>query len=459
MGDMFGKKRLLLIVLGLYVAGSTTCVLSPSIGVLVAGRLVMGAGGAVLPLSYAITRDEVPRRYFPTGVGLISASLGVGSAVGLVVGGAILDHLSFRWVFGVCLIGGALIATLVAALIPESPVRTPARLDLVGALLLSIGLAVPFVGVTRGSVVGWMSPQTLGSIAIGVVILVVFAAYELRQPMPIFHVPTFLMPRVLWTNLSSMVSGFAFAGATFALVLQYLQLPSETGFGFGKSATFAGVVLLPACVAMLVASSMIGRMIALIGPKRTLLAGTLASTIGLWLIVVDHSNLYRFGLWMAIEFAGLGVLQAATPVLVLQEVPASRSGEAAGVNTILRYAGAALGTQVGASVVTASASHQPGGFPTEHGYTMAFAVLAVSGMAAFLLGLKIPRSARGIVATARQEPSVASVGSPSDVPDPGISPLPVGVPPTGNGPAPGGAQGGATSETPVPGRWSPGTVE
>ena len=137
---MFGKERMLVAVLLLFALGSLIAALSNSLGLLVAGRAVQGAGGAVFPLAFGIIRDEFPRERVASGIGLISATFGIGGGAGLVLSGLIVDHLSYRWIFWFGLVV-VLIATIATHLfVPESPVKSPARIDFAGAALLSGGL-------------------------------------------------------------------------------------------------------------------------------------------------------------------------------------------------------------------------------------------------------------------------------------------------------------------------------
>src|SRR4051794_41527043 len=145
LGDMFGKKRLLIVTLGAFAIGSTLCAVAPSIGVLIAGRVIQGTAGGLFPLAFAIVRDELPRDKVASSIGIVSSITGIGGGVGLVLGGVIVDHASWHWIFWL-----SLAITLVALvttwlLVPESPITTPGRVDIGGAALLAIGPAGPRV--------------------------------------------------------------------------------------------------------------------------------------------------------------------------------------------------------------------------------------------------------------------------------------------------------------------------
>ena len=125
LGDMFGKRRLLVVALGIFVAGSVISALGTSLEVVVAGRVLQGAGGGIFPLCFGIIRDEFPREKVGSSIGLISATFGIGGGAGLILGGLITDHTSYHWIFWLGAISAALAAVFIELFVPESPVRTP----------------------------------------------------------------------------------------------------------------------------------------------------------------------------------------------------------------------------------------------------------------------------------------------------------------------------------------------
>ena len=163
LGDMFGKERVLLAVLGVFAVGSLVAALSHSIEMLIAGRAIQGVAGAIFPLSFGIIRDEFPRERVATAIGLISATFGIGGGAGLVLSGVIVDNLSYEWIFWLGLIVIAIAAVATYFFVPESPVKTPAKIDWAGAALLSGALGSLLLGVSQGNNWGWSSPGSSGS--------------------------------------------------------------------------------------------------------------------------------------------------------------------------------------------------------------------------------------------------------------------------------------------------------
>ena len=184
LGDMFGKKRTLVVVLVVLGLGTAVAGVASSIGPMIVARVIQGAGGAIFPLAFAIIRDEFPRERIPHGIAMISAILGIGGGLGIVLAGPIVQHLSYHWLFWFPLIAVIVATAGIVFFVPESPIRAPGRVDWVGALLLSGWLIALLVGVSEGPAWGWSSPRVLGLFATGIALLLVWVWAEIahRQP-------------------------------------------------------------------------------------------------------------------------------------------------------------------------------------------------------------------------------------------------------------------------------------
>src|SRR5690242_6852789 len=158
LGDMYGKQRLLVIVLAVLSLGTLMSAVSSSIGLMILGRVVQGAGGGIFPLAFGIIRDEFPRDRVSHGIGLMSSLLGVGGGLGVVLAGPIVEHLSYHWLFWLPL--AVILVTTVATYryVPESPVKTPGRINWLAAVLLSSGLVVLLISISKATEWGWGSP-------------------------------------------------------------------------------------------------------------------------------------------------------------------------------------------------------------------------------------------------------------------------------------------------------------
>ena len=406
LGDMFGKERTLVLVLCLFAIGSIVAALSHSIGMLVAGRAIQGAAGAVFPLAFGIIRDEFPAERVATGIGLISATFGIGGGAGLVLSGVIVDHLSYEWIFW---LGFAVVAVAIVAthfFVPESPVKSPARIDFAGAGLLSAGLVFLLLAVSEGNRWGWGSPEILGLFTAAVAVLAYWVRFEQRVPEPLVDIGL-LRGRAVWTtNLTGFLIGFGMFGS-FILIPQFVQMPAAAGYGFAVDTTGAGLFMLPSAAVMLVAGPLAGSLSGRRGSKLPLLLGTAFAGVSFALLAVAHSHEWQVILAVALLGLGIGLSFASMANLIVEAVPQQQTGEATGMNTIMRTVGGAFGGQIAAAIV-ADHIDATTGLAAESGFTAAFVLGAAALAVALLAATLVPGRRDSVVSVARG--SEASVG-------------------------------------------------
>jgi EmrB/QacA subfamily drug resistance transporter len=388
LGDMFGKERMLVATLLVFGAGSLVAALSHSIGMLIAGRAIQGVGGAVFPLSFGIIRDEFPPERVATGIGLISATFGIGGGAGLVLSGVIVDNLSYEWLFWLGLVVMAVAVVATRLWVPESPVKSPARIDWLGAGMLSAGLVALLVAVSEGNSWGWGSARVVGLFAVAAVVLTAWVAFERRVPAPLVDMRMLRDRAVLTTNLTALLVGFGMFGS-FILIPQFVQVPAQAGFGFDASVTEAGLFLLPSAGVMLVAGPLAGWLGGRFGSKLPLLLGTLIATASFAFLALEHAERWSIYLGTSLLGLGIGFSFASMANLIVEAVDQRQTGVATGINTIARTIGGSLGGQIAASIVSGHVVARTG-LPEESGFTMAFAMSAVGVGVAFLCGLAIP---------------------------------------------------------------------
>jgi EmrB/QacA subfamily drug resistance transporter len=388
LGDMFGKRRLLVISLGFFAAGSVVAALGDTLITVVAGRVLQGVGGGIFPLCFGIIRDEFPRDRVGQSIGLISATLGIGGGLGLVIGGLLVDHASYHDIFWLSAAMSALAAVAVAIYIPESPVRQPGRVDIRGAVVLGVGLVLPMIGIARANVWGWGSTRTLVLIAVGLVILAGWVALQRRTAEPMADIETLRRPPVLVTNIATLLVGFGMFGA-YILIPQLAEAGTSTGYGFGLSATAAGVLMLPSALAMLFVGPLSGILGARMGNKVPLTLGAITTGAGMILMGFMHGSEWEILIFNTVASVGIGLAYAAMPNLIVDAVPPERTGEATGFNAVVRSVGSSLGSQVTAAILAGSvlgATHLPG----DDGYTTAFLVSGAGALLAALAAALIP---------------------------------------------------------------------
>lgn len=413
LGDMFGKRRMLVVALGIFAAGSVVSALGSSVEAIVVGRILQGVGGGIFPLCFGIIRDEFPKERVSASIGLISATAGIGGGLGLIAGGLILDNASYHWIFWM----GAAMATIAAVaahfLVPESPNRTPARVDYRGAIVLAVGLILPMYAISEANSWGWGSSKTISLLLAGAAILTFWIWLERRTKDPLAEVSLMSRPPVLMTNIATLLIGFGMF-SSFVLIPQLVEAPTSTGFGFGYSATQAGLVMLPAALMMLVAGPLSGIVGSRIGNKYPLAIGGTLAGIGLVGMGLLHESVLSIVLWNMVSAMGIGLAFAAMPNLIMESVPMSRTGEATGFNALIRSVGSSLGSQVVASILTAGiiAGTQ---LPSDTAFTTAFLVAAGVSILAGVMALLIPSTSH------KHKPVSEEIGAASPLGEPALS--------------------------------------
>ncbi|MFF2330686.1 MULTISPECIES: MFS transporter [unclassified Streptomyces] len=391
LGDMYGKRRMLLVSLVLLTAGSIVCGLADSLVPMIAGRALQGLSAGVIPLGISIMRDELPAERLASATAVMSASLGVGGALGLPAAALIADHFDWHVLFWVSTVAGVLATLLVSSLVPESRVRSGGRFDLVGALGLSAALVCLLLAISKGATWGWTSGTTLGLFAAGVVVLLVWGAFQLRIPHALVDLRVAARRQVLFTNLASMSFGFSMFAMSLVLP-QLLQLPGATGYGLGKSLLVSGLVLAPQGLVMMAVAPFSARISRARGPKVTLMLGALTVAAGYLLNIVLMSEIWQLVLVSCIIGAGVGLAYGAMPALVMGAVPVSETAAANSLNTLMRAIGTSVSSAV-AGVVLAqmTMSFGPAELPSQNAFRTVMAIGAGAALLAVAVASFIPR--------------------------------------------------------------------
>jgi EmrB/QacA subfamily drug resistance transporter len=390
LGDMYGKERLLLLTLVLLAVGTLVSALSTSLEVMVVGRIIQGAGGGIFPLAFGIVRDEFPAEEVPGSIGILSSILGVGGGVGIVLGGLIIEHLNYHWLYWIPLVITVLAALATWRFVPESPVRVPGRVNWLAAALMTVGFSCVLIAISETIAWGWGSARTLGLLAAGLVGSAAWVAVELRSDEPLIDMAMMRVRGVWTTNLVAFLLG-AGMYASFLLYPQFAQLPKSTGFGFGASVVVAGLYLLPAALLMSVLGTFAGRVARRYGSKVAVIAGSAITAVAFGWLAAFHGHPYDMLISAALLGVGIGLAFAALGNLMVQAVPPHQTGVATGMNTVMRTLGGALGGQVAATLVADNVSH---GLPTVTGFTASFTLEAAFLVAAVIAGVLVPERSR-----------------------------------------------------------------
>jgi MFS family permease len=390
LGDMYGKRRIVLALLAVMMLGSVIAALSTGLIGLIVGRALQGAIVGVVPLGISIMRDVLHENRVDSAVALMSATLGVGGALGLPISALVAENADWHWLFWIAGGLGAIVFALTVWIVPVSVLRTAGRFDYLGAAGLAVGLIGVLLAVSRGNTWGWTSPLTLGLAAGGILILLAWGWYELRIDSPLLDLRVAARRPVLLTNLASIAMGFALFASNVAYP-QMLELPVATGVGLGLSLLAASLVVMPSGLVMMVLSPLSGALARTIGPRVLLVAGAVSLIVAYGFSLVFSTEVWHFVVANILIGFGIGFGYAAMPMLVMRSVPPSETGASNGLNALAR----SLGTSTAAAIVgvvlaTLSTGEGDTRVPTAQAFSVSFALGLGAAIVALVLALLIP---------------------------------------------------------------------
>ncbi|MET9149002.1 MFS transporter [Streptomyces sp. NPDC004042] len=390
LGDLYGKRLVLNISLVVMTVGSLVCALSDSVTPMVTGRALQGVSMGVIPLGISVMRDVLPPQKLGSAMAIMSSSLGIGGALGLPVAAIVAEKTDWHALFWASAVLGVVVLALILLIVPAAEVRGTGTFDAIGALVLSGGLACLMLAISKGGDWGWGSHTTLGLFGASVVLLLAWAAWELRRSSPLIDLRTSARRPVLMTNLASIVVGFAMYSSQL-IIPQLLQLPKATGFGLGQSMLASGLWMAPSGLVMMIASSYAAKISAARGPKVSLLAGSLVIAVGYALALPLMKNVWGVLAFSCVVTVGVGFAFASMPALIMSSVPPTETAAANGLNSLMR----AIGTSTSAAVVGVILAHMtvkvgPMALPSENGVRAVLLVSAGVAIVAALVVLAIP---------------------------------------------------------------------
>ncbi|MGK9273647.1 MFS transporter [Williamsia muralis] len=391
LGDMFGKRRLLLSSVVLLVAGSVVAALSSSLVPLIVGRVLQGLAAGTIPLGISIMRDVLPPKKLAGAVAMMSASLGVGGALGLPIAALIAEYADWHVLFWTSAALGVLAGALIVMLVPESPVRTGGAFDFMGAITLSVALIALLLAVSKGSDWGWTGSETFVLLIVSAAAFAAWIWWELRSSRPLVDLRVSIRRQVLFTNLASIVFGFAMFAATMVFP-QVVQLPEATGFGLGGSMLLSGLVMAPFGVVMMLISPVSSRITNVHGPKITLMIGAVVVALGYGIGIFSLHSIWQLVMIAIIIGAGTGMAYGAMPALIMAAVPPTETGAANSFNTLMRSLGTSFASAI-AGVILAQMTMSVGAasVPSESAFRVIMALAAGSALAALVLAAFLPR--------------------------------------------------------------------
>jgi EmrB/QacA subfamily drug resistance transporter len=413
LGDRFGRRRIFAAGLAVFTAGSLWAALATSSGMLIAARGTQGLGAAlVMPLSLTLLSAAFPAERRGLAIGIWSGLSGLAVALGPVVGGAVVDGLSWQWIFFLNVPIGVVLAPLAYRFLDESH-GPDGALDVRGLVLASTGLFALVWGIVRGNDQGWASPEIVASLGLGVALLGAFIAWERRAPAPMLPLHLFRSRAFSATNGVSLIMSFGIFGSIF-LLAQFLQTVQ------GYSAFDAGVRTLPWTLMPMFIAPLAGAYSDRIGSRPLMATGLALQAIALgWLASVTSPTVAYSSLILPFVLAGIGMALVFAPVanMILSSVRPSEEGKASGANSAIREVGGALGVAVLASVFTSQGSTLTGEAFVD-GLVPAVWVGAAALAVGALLALAVPgRRPRRADAESIEQPPAEAPARPALVPE------------------------------------------
>ncbi len=393
LGDMVGKRRVLLISLALLVAGSVLCATTSSLLPVLVGRALQGVAVSAVPLGISLMRDALPPERLGSGIALMSATLGIGGGLGLPLSALIVqvaDWHALFWTAGVLGLAGLL---LVRAVIPETPTRSGGGFDAVGAIGLSVGLVCLLLAVSKGGEWGWGSVATLGCLSAALVVLLGWGSYELRATDPLVDLRLNARRAVLVPNLISIPVGVAmFTG--MVVYPQLLSAPTASGHGLGLSLLVAGLVLAPNGLVMMAMSPVTARISSVFGPRTSLQVGLVIIAMAYGAGTLLTSAAWQVSVVIAVVGAGVALAYGSLPALIMRAVPTTRTAAANGLNTLMRSIGTSTASAVAAVVLSASVvTVGPTAVPSLGALRTTLLIAAGCAVVALIASLAVPARA------------------------------------------------------------------
>ena len=382
LADLYSKKRVLLVVLAVVLAGSLLAALTASLPLLIVARVLQGASYALYPIGVSILREELPDDRLMRAMAVLSGSLGFGGGMGLVVTGLLMrGEAGYHRVFWLTTVFTVLVIVAVIAVLPTRPRSSEGTVDWAGAVGLALGLSAVLLAITQGHGWGWASPRTIGCMGAGVAVLGLWWWWERRSRHPLVSTTMLSRRPILLTNLATVLVGtglyFAFLGLT-----DFVQAPPGSGYGFGATVLGASVMfLLPGALAGFVTAVASGRYIDRYGARTVLLVGAATGIVGFVLLAVWHDQPWQVIAAGVLANAYISLAYGALPALVVREVDADETGVATSMNAIART----IGSSIAAAIVAVLLGRSQHGHVPESSFTIIFALGAITAGAAMLL--------------------------------------------------------------------------
>lgn len=412
LADLKGRKPVLVGSALLLLIGSLICALGDSFTPVLIGRILQGLAMGYIPVAISFVREVMPPHLRNTAVAAISATLGVGGALGLPIAAWVVQSYDWHALFWLATVLAVIMVVASIVVLPHRPATGSGTLDVVGAIGLSVGVVAILVGVSKGTDWGWTSPATIGAILGGIVVLLLWGRFEIGHENPLVDLRTTARRPVLLTNIAALMAGFGMMAQSI-VVPQLLQAPEATDYGLGQTVLQAGLWMAPAGLMMMIFTPISSRMLTRLGGRTTLATGMVVMACGYLIAFFLTEAPWELMLAACVSSAGVGIAYAAMPTLIMENSPASEAGAGVGVNALMRSMGTTIAGAVMAIVLTSITTTMAGAsLPTMTAFKVCFLLGAIAGLGAAAVTLFIRRGSPEDPA-AEVEPGLAADAEPA----------------------------------------------
>ncbi|MGW5072521.1 MFS transporter [Rhodococcus sp. NPDC004095] len=392
LGDMYGRERVLIVLLFAAAAGSIISAVGDSIGSIIVGRAIQGVAGAILPLCIGLAREHLPAAKVPVAVAIISGSAVAAGSASLLVAGVMLDHASWHMIFVVAAVYAIGAIALVAFVLPWRPPKgTTEKVDYVGAVAFVPAIAAVLLGVNKSTTWGWTDPATLGLVLGGLAMMVLWVLWELRATSPIVNIRQFADRKFALTMLATLAISIGPIGVTTMIIPIVLQSPTSAPFGLGLTPTNAGWLSFVGSMFGFVCTPLSGRIAAAVGARTSMLIGSVLFLIGNVLLFFVHDSVAGMMVMVITVSVATAFAYTALPNLLVEAVPEHATSEATGTNAVVRTGGSGIGVSIATMLLSSTALAS--GLNTISGLNAVIVMLSVMSLAAIGFTLLIRRGA------------------------------------------------------------------
>ncbi|MGW0176257.1 MFS transporter [Rhodococcus sp. NPDC003322] len=392
LGDMYGRERVLIVLLFAAAAGSIVSAVGDSIGSIIVGRAIQGVAGAILPLCIGLAREHLPAAKVPVAVAIISGSAVAAGSASLLVAGVMLDHASWHMIFVVAAVYAIGAIALVAFVLPWRPPKgTTEKVDYVGAVAFVPAIAAVLLGVNKSTTWGWTDPATLGLVLGGLAMMVLWVLWELRATSPIVNIRQFADRKFALTMLATLAISIGPIGVTTMIIPIVLQSPTSAPFGLGLTPTNAGWLSFVGSMFGFVCTPLSGRIAAAVGARTSMLIGSVLFLIGNVLLFFVHDSVAGMMVMVITVSVATAFAYTALPNLLVEAVPEHATSEATGTNAVVRTGGSGIGVSIATMLLSSTALAS--GLNTISGLNAVIVMLSVMSLAAIGFTLLIRRGA------------------------------------------------------------------